>query len=867
MLGSGIFLLPGLAAAKTGASVWLAYLAAGICVLPAALSKAELATAMPTSGGTYVYVDRAFGPLIGTISGLSLWLSLLLKASFALVGFSAYLYVFADIPIKIAALVLLVPITWLNLRGVRGVSRVQIGVVAISLAGLAALSVGGTLEFDSSRLNNLFSGGAGGFLAAVGFVFVSFAGVTKVAAIAEEVKQPERNLPAGILLSLGIVTLLYGAVALVLVGVVDLDELAGDTRPIHTLATVLSDWKPIAIGAAVLGVITMTSMANAGLLAASRFPFAMSRDNLLPKPLRVLHPRHLTPVAGILVSAAFMATAILLFDIERIAKLASAVKILVFMMVNMAVIVLRETRAHWYKPPFRSPFYPWVQIFGLVSGGVLLVVMGPVALVAGAFTVVVGSALYFAYGYRHTQRLGAIGKRGQRPELLAASSTESEPELTGEAAVTVALFGHERSPTMLVELGHALSEGGKIEVLHLTELPEQVGLDAVSSEDPAVSSLRRRILAMAEAQDLPIDFVALSSRDIIQTVHDVTQRLHCRWLVMEWHGRNRSAYTIANPLGWLSEHLSCNLATFYDHGVGYIRKILVHVEPGPHDALVLGTADVLASANDAELTFARLVGTKAAPDELQSAADYLDQVRDVNGASSEAVLLTNDRTYDALGTESVNYDLLITPAKPRANLIQRIRGTSADKLSERAMCSVLRLQAPASSTHAAFERYRSTVAKERKFIDFVHPACAAAKLKHKKKDELFAEIASVFSKQLEGVETKTIIDALWERERTQNTGLGKGIALPHATISTAAKTYLGVFTTETPMDYRAHDGIGVDVFFVTLGTPGDRNEHLVLLGSIARLSKGTALLERLRSASSSEDILIALRECSDEIDL
>jgi len=90
MLGSGIFVLPGLAAGMTGPSVWLAYIVAGVCVLPAALSKAELSTAMPTSGGSYVYIERTFGPLAGTVSGLGLWLSLLLKSAFALVGFGAY---------------------------------------------------------------------------------------------------------------------------------------------------------------------------------------------------------------------------------------------------------------------------------------------------------------------------------------------------------------------------------------------------------------------------------------------------------------------------------------------------------------------------------------------------------------------------------------------------------------------------------------------------------------------------------------------------------------------------------------------------------------------------------------------------------
>ena len=96
MLGS-IFILPGIAAAKTGSSIWLAFLIAAICILPAVLSKAELATAMPSSGGAYVYIERALGPLFGTISGIGLWLSLLLKSSFALVGFGAYLLVIINI--------------------------------------------------------------------------------------------------------------------------------------------------------------------------------------------------------------------------------------------------------------------------------------------------------------------------------------------------------------------------------------------------------------------------------------------------------------------------------------------------------------------------------------------------------------------------------------------------------------------------------------------------------------------------------------------------------------------------------------------------------------------------------------------------
>ncbi|HHB51854.1 MAG TPA: amino acid permease [Saprospiraceae bacterium] len=125
MLGSGIFVLPGIAAVQTGSSVWLAYFLAGMCVLPAVLSKGELATAMPTSGGTYVYIERAFGPGMGTITGLGLWLSLLLKSSFALVGFGAYLSIFADFPLRGTALVFLAVVMFLNIMGVKKVGNVQ----------------------------------------------------------------------------------------------------------------------------------------------------------------------------------------------------------------------------------------------------------------------------------------------------------------------------------------------------------------------------------------------------------------------------------------------------------------------------------------------------------------------------------------------------------------------------------------------------------------------------------------------------------------------------------------------------------------------------------------------------------------------
>ena len=129
-------LLRGIAAAKTGSSVWLAYLLASVCILPAALSKSELATAMPSSGGTYIYIERTFGPIYGTVAGIGLWLSLLLKSSFALIGFGAYLSVLVNIDeglTKYVALFFLTVILFLNIFGVKKVGKVQIVIVSVSI--------------------------------------------------------------------------------------------------------------------------------------------------------------------------------------------------------------------------------------------------------------------------------------------------------------------------------------------------------------------------------------------------------------------------------------------------------------------------------------------------------------------------------------------------------------------------------------------------------------------------------------------------------------------------------------------------------------------------------------------------------------
>ena len=236
MIGSGIFVLPGLAFKIAGPSVVLAFFLAGLVVLPAALSKAEMATAMPEAGGTYLYIDRAMGPLMGTIAGFGVWFSLVFKASFALVGLSAYLEFFIPHPERPVAALLAIVLIGVNLIGVKQTARFQMlfvsGVILVLLAFVAV----GMPHVQSSSFDPFMTQGVKGLLSATAVVFVSFAGVTKVASIAEEVRRPGRNLPLGMLVSIGFMILLYPAFVAVIVWVSPATELVSTETPMTIAA-------------------------------------------------------------------------------------------------------------------------------------------------------------------------------------------------------------------------------------------------------------------------------------------------------------------------------------------------------------------------------------------------------------------------------------------------------------------------------------------------------------------------------------------------------------------------------------------------------------------------------------------------------
>jgi basic amino acid/polyamine antiporter, APA family len=420
MFSSGFFLLPGLASQYTGPSVFLAYLVSGLLILPAMFSIAEIATALPRSGGAYFFLDRSLGPLMGTIGGLGTYFALMFKTAFAIIGIGAYAAIFWEVPIKTIAVITTFFFMFLNLSGAKKTSGLQNFFVSFLLVVLLAFIVDGlyniffTDRIESPGINEnfqpFFKNGFEGIIITSGFVFVSYLGLTQIASVAEEIKNPERNIPLGMLLSLIVTGLIYVFGVFVMVALIDPSEFADDLAPASTAVSGLLKWLPGNTGVYLVTGAAMAAFAstgNAGMLSSSRYPFAMGRDKLFPHNFSKVNKKG-TPVKAILITTALILLFILVLSETGIAKLASTFQLFIFMLINFSVIVFRKSKIESYDPGYRSPLYPYMQIAGIIISTILIAYMGWMAILFTSLIILLGVLWYYYYARIRVKREGAI---------------------------------------------------------------------------------------------------------------------------------------------------------------------------------------------------------------------------------------------------------------------------------------------------------------------------------------------------------------------------------------------------------------------------------------------------------------------------
>ena len=426
MISSGLFILPGLAYARAGPAVIICYFLAGLLSLPGMLSIAEMTTAMPKAGGDCFTVIRSMGPAVGTAAGLLSWFSLAMKSAFALVGMSVFTVLIIDLDIHIIAVFFCLVFLGINLVGIKEAGRTQLILVLGLFALMLLYVVLGLPNVKITKFEPFAPKGLTGVLFTTGFVFVSYAGLLKIASIAEEIKNPTRNIPLGMVISLLVVSIFYTFMILVTTGVLDPNVLQKSLTPISDGASVfMGQWGRIAL--AVAAILAFLSTANAGIMTAARSLVPLSTDGLLPSALGKINERFRTPHNALILTGLFIIVSLFL-KLDILVEAASVVLILTNILACVSLIILRESRIQNYRPRFRTPLYPWMQIAGIVAFLFLIIEMGKEAHLISLILFISGLFVYWFYGRIRTNREYALLHLIERitAKELTTYSLESE---------------------------------------------------------------------------------------------------------------------------------------------------------------------------------------------------------------------------------------------------------------------------------------------------------------------------------------------------------------------------------------------------------------------------------------------------------
>ena len=448
MIGAGIFVLPGFIIAAAGPAAVLSFLLGGIVALFTAMSAAEVATGMPKSGGAYYVISRALGPAWGAIIGWGSWFGLVFATAFYGVGFAEYVHTYVPLPVSALAFVMIASLVLLNLVGTKAAGNAQNLIVVVLVFVLAFFIVTAAPAVQPSLLTADFAPfGIGAIAGGTATLFVTYCGFGEIASMAEEIRDPGRNLPKALIGSVVSVTLLYVVVVLMCVMLRPYDQLQSPTL-VADLAEDLMG--PIGSGAMLAGAVLATvSSANASIMSASRISFAMGRDDMIWSWINVVHERWRVPHWAVLVTGVAILLVVLIGDIEFLAEAAGLLHLLMYGLMAVACMILRGARPVGYRPAYRVPMYPLVPILG--AGGTLAIALfiTPVVIAMGAAISALAFLHYWFWARPRTSVRGAwpfflrrnllepalewVERRGAAAdELPTAIVTVRNPELEAE---------------------------------------------------------------------------------------------------------------------------------------------------------------------------------------------------------------------------------------------------------------------------------------------------------------------------------------------------------------------------------------------------------------------------------------------------
>ena len=715
MIGAGIFVLPGDAVTTAGSLAVFSFVIGGVIALFTALSASELGTAMPKSGGAYFYVNHALGPLFGSVAGWANWLGLAFASAFYMVGFGQYIQRIIGVTGQVAvgpialdyvSLIALVGAAFfvgINYVGAKETGRLQNIIVIILVAILAVFTFVGALRADLSNLPA--SGGPTGMLTATGFIFVSYLGFVQITSVAEEIKDPGKNLPRAVIGSVVLVTGIYALVLFVMSAAVEEGFIAGIGE--NEIAVVqVADILLGPIGAVAMlfgGLLATASSANASILASSRINFAMGRDQIVSPNLNEIHPRFSTPYKSIGITGGLILLFIavggilgnLVADADPVLLLsgvASFLHLVIYGLLNIALVVMRVADPEEYQPDFRVPLYPITPILGTILSFALIYYIELPVIVFG-MAIVVGAALWYVfYARSRTDKQGILSeyildRSDEMPDSAVSAAASVQPN-GGRYKVMVPLANPEHE-TDLITLASAIAKqrGGSVEAVHIVTVPDQTalqyGADHIDDLDAESRELLENARKDAETFGVDIETSTVISHESFEEVFNTARNHSADLVVMGWgpdaHGSPGRAESAVDEL---ANDLPCDFLVLKDRGFDPSR-IVVPTAGGSGSDLAAEIAGLLQAEYGSEIRLVHVADSEA------EGETFLAEWAAGHGLGDAEQVVRTGEVETAIADAASDASMLIVGATERGLLSRLVSGSLVLDVVDEVDCSVL----------------------------------------------------------------------------------------------------------------------------------------------------------------------------------
>ncbi|WP_247000678.1 amino acid permease [Halosolutus gelatinilyticus] len=702
MIGAGIFVLPGSAVGELGPLAALAFVIGGAIALLTALSASELGTAMPVSGGAYYYVNQGLGPLFGSIAGWGNWIGLAFASAFYMYGFGEYVNQFVSVSslaigpvgLESAQLIGLVGAAFfitVNYVGAKETGLLQNLIVIILVGILSVFTLFGLLDANVETLRPIDPFGWGELLPVTGIIFVSYLGFVQITSVGEEIQDPGRNLPRAVIGSVVIVTAMYALILLAILAAVETDVVANNETAVVDVARLLMG----PVGAAALlfgGLLATASSANASILASSRINFAMGRDKLVTPKINEVHPRFATPYRAIAITGGLILLFIVAGNLELLATAGSVLHLIVYGLLNLALIVFREADPEGYDPDFEVPFYPVTPILGAVCSFALIAFIEPFVILLSIGFVAFAAIWYLGYARSQVEVPGVLAqyvlRRSEELPDFAVSATTAVQPGEGDYRVMVPLANpaHEKH---LITLASAIADqhDGTVVAVNIVQVPNQTSLAAAreQEEHDAAAHLLDQARADAETHGVDVETHAVLSHRGIEEVFDAARRYGADTCVMGWGpNSHRSPGRAETAIDELAHSLPCDFLVFRDRGFDPAR-ILLPTAGGPDSELAATIARTLRDQYRADVTLFHV----AENGDRENGERFLRSWAAEHGLGDATLSVETGDVQRRIADAASDATLLIIGATEKGLLSRLVRRTLVLDVLEDVDCSVL----------------------------------------------------------------------------------------------------------------------------------------------------------------------------------